>query len=134
MRMSRKCEYSLLVLCELARLHGEGEPVSNSQLAQRFGIPRQFLDQIMNFLKKSGYVQSTRGAGGGYRLAKEPETVSLADIVRLVDGPIAPVASVSEYFYAHTPIEQSEKLLACFQDIRDYSAKKLESMTLDKLI
>jgi Rrf2 family protein len=87
----------------------------------------------MNMLKKSGYVVSSRGVTGGYRLSKPPSGINLAEIIRLIDGPIAPIASVSQYFYQHTPSEQNDKLLACFKDIRDYAAAKLEELTLDKL-
>ena len=88
----------------------------------------------MLHLKSSGYVKSVRGANGGYKLAKEPCDITLAETIRLFDGALAPVESVSVYFYEHTPIEQNKKLLGVFKDIRDYVANKLENTTYANLM
>ncbi len=132
MKLSRKCEYALLTLIELSRVHKQTIPAA--AIAEKNNIPRKFLDQILGQLRKEGFVESLRGSAGGYRLGRSPRDISLAEIIRLIDGPIAPIASVSTYFYQHTPSEQNSKLLSCFQDIRDYTARKLESITLDQFI
>jgi DNA-binding IscR family transcriptional regulator len=75
-------------------------------------------------------VRSTQGQRGGYRLAKPAGKVTLAEVVRLLDGPIAPTDSVSRYFYASTPIERERTLVRLFKEIRDMIARKLETTTL----
>jgi Rrf2 family cysteine metabolism transcriptional repressor len=79
-------------------------------------------------------VHSRRGAQGGFRLAKEPSEISMAEIIRLLDGALAPVESVSKYFYEPTPISRSKALLNVFGAIRDFVADKLEQTTFADLI
>ncbi|NLF31517.1 MAG: Rrf2 family transcriptional regulator [Planctomycetes bacterium] len=132
MRLSRKSEYSCLALIHLSRQAGAGL-VKLDAIASAEGIPREYLVQLMHTLKRAGYIQAARGASGGYRLAKRPEQITLAEIIRLMDGPLAPVDSVSRYFYSHTPIESCPGLVDVFRDIRDYIAAKLESTTFADL-
>jgi Rrf2 family protein len=133
MRLSRKSEYALLALLDLANNYGKA-PAKIMEVSQRNEIPKKYLEQIFLQLKGAGYVRSIRGAKGGYELAKPPEKITLAEVIRLIDGPLASVGSASLYFFEHTPIEQNEKLLQVFKDIRDIVAAKLESKTLDQLI
>jgi Rrf2 family cysteine metabolism transcriptional repressor len=133
MRLTRKGEYALLALIDLAQ-HWESGLTKIEETAQRQNIPKKYLEQILLVLKMSGYVKSIRGAGGGYQLAKPPRQIFLAEIIRLIDGPLAPVESVSQYFYGHSPVEQAPKLLAVFRDIRDYAAQKLERVSIADLI
>jgi Rrf2 family cysteine metabolism transcriptional repressor len=132
-KLSKKSEYALLALVDLAEQWQAGL-VKIEETARRKNIPRKYLEQILLTLKTSGYVKSIRGASGGYQLAKPPREIFLAQIIRLIDGPLAPVESVSRYFYSHSPIEQVPKLLAVFQDIRDYMAQKLERISIADLI
>ncbi len=134
MRLSRKSEYACLALIDLASRHPEGGYSKIREVAERQGIPRGFLVQILLRLKNAGYVRSARGAAGGYQLAKPPGEITVAEVVRLMDGALAPVGSVSRFFYDHTPIEKSPKLLALFTEIRNHVAKKLETTTLRDLI
>ena len=134
MRLSRRSEYACLALIELASHYREGGYVKIRQIAETQGIPREFLVQILLRLKGAGYVRSARGASGGYQLAKPPEEVSVAEIVRLLDGALAPVGSVSRFFYDSTPIEKSPKLMALFTEIRNHVARKLEKTTLKQLL
>lgn len=85
-------------------------------------------------LKNSGYVESIRGANGGYKLIKEPSQITLAEIIRLIDGPLAPVGSVSKYFYEATPIEQSKKMMGVLRNIRDYISDIMETTTFADLV
>ena len=94
----------------------------------------RFLEQILNILKHSRYVSSLKGQKGGYRLAKPPSKITLAEIVRLIDGALAPTLSVSQYFYGHTPIEKEEKVISIFRKIRDFASDLLEKSTLQDLI
>jgi Rrf2 family cysteine metabolism transcriptional repressor len=132
-KLTKKSEYALLALIDLAEQWQEGL-VRIEETARRKNIPKKYLEQILLTMKTSGYVKSIRGANGGYQLAKPPERIFLAEIIRLLDGPLAPVESASQYFYGHTPVEQSPKLLAIFRDIRDYVAQKLERISIADLI
>ena len=116
----------------LAKRHGNGV-VPMSKIAEDNAIPRKFLEQILLSLKRVGYVRSRMGPGGGYELAREPSSISVAEIIRFIDGAIAPVEAVSVHFHAETPIARSPGLVGLFRDIRDYAAAKLESTTFGDL-
>ena len=88
----------------------------------------------MMTLKRAGIVRSIKGKSGGYLMARAPEKICLAEIIRLFDGAIAPTKSVSENFYAESPIEREPKLLATFREIRDLLAIKLEQANLSQMI
>lgn len=128
MRLSKKSEYACLALIDLSQHYDEGF-IRTADISKRKDIPRNYLGQILFLLKGSGYVRSGRGTGGGYRLARPPAKISVAEVVRLMDGAIAPVESASRYFYEHTPIERAPKLLRVLKEIRDHIAKKLETTT-----
>lgn len=133
MKLSRKSEYACLALIDLARTYDDGL-LTIGELAERNNIPKKYLEQILLLLKGAGYVRSVRGIGGGYKLAQAPGEISIAEVIRLIDGPLAPIGSVSEYFYECTPTEQNDKLLALFKDVRDYTADLLEKTTFKDLI
>lgn len=133
MKLSKKSEYACLALIELAKNYNTGL-VTINDLSEKNNIPKKYLEQILLLLKSARFVQSVRGTSGGYKLSKSPDSISVAEIVRLIDGPLAPVESVSHYFYAHTPIEQNKKLLNIFADIRNYISDKLENTTFRDLI
>jgi Rrf2 family cysteine metabolism transcriptional repressor len=94
MKLSTKGEYGLLALVDLA-VHDQGGPVQVAQIAERQGIPKQYLDQLMVLLKRAGLVASSRGRQGGYRLAKPAERITLLDAVRILEGPLASKSFVS---------------------------------------
>jgi Rrf2 family cysteine metabolism transcriptional repressor len=133
MRLSRKSEYAFLAMIDLTE-HFKDGPVKTADICARKAIPRKYLEQILLQLKGAGFVRSVRGPAGGYRLARAPGRITLAELIRQMDGAIAPVYSVSKYFYEHTPVESNRKLLGVLRDIRDYAAKKLEQTTLADLI
>jgi len=81
-------------------------------------------------LKRAHFLYSAKGQHGGYVLAKEPDQITLAEVIRLFDGALAPTDSVSENFYESTPIEKEKKLTGVFRDIRDYTSQKLEKTTI----
>ena len=132
MKLSSRSEYALLALIDLAE-HGSAGPVRMEDIAGRQRIPRKYLEQILLTLKKAGYLDSRKGKGGGYALARDARRITLAEIVRLMDGPIASVRSASKYFYAHTPIERNAALTRFFREIRDMVAKRMEATTLASL-
>jgi Rrf2 family transcriptional regulator, cysteine metabolism repressor len=128
-----KSEYACLAIIDLAENYEQGL-VKCDEIATRKKLPKKFLDQILFILRNAGYIKSKRGINGGYRLAKDPADITLAEIIRIMDGPLAPVHSVSTYFYEKTPIEQNKKLLKLLKDVRDYVASKMENTTFADLI
>ena len=90
MRVSAKTDYALRALVELAA-SGDDGPVKGERLATSQGIPLRFLENILLQLRHAGLVESRRGADGGYRLARAADEVTLADVIRAIDGPLAGV-------------------------------------------
>jgi len=129
MKLTSRSEYALLALVYLSRDESEGY-VSVETIALAQGIPPKFLEQILLALKRARYVRSSKGQRGGYRLAKRADKITLAEIIRLLDGALAPTQSVSVYFYEATPIEKEKNLVRVFKELRDYIAEKLEQTTL----
>lgn len=90
MRVSAKSDYAVRAAAELAAAE-PGRPVKAEALASAQGIPANFLENILGSLRNAGIIRSQRGAEGGYLLARDPATVTLADVIRAVDGPLAAV-------------------------------------------
>lgn len=90
MKISTRGEYGLLAIVDLA-LQPEGTAVQAVQIAERQGIPKQYLDQLMLILRKSGLVESVRGRQGGYKLAKPAATITLLDVIVALEGPLTNV-------------------------------------------
>ncbi len=95
MSVSSKCYYAIRAVYALAE-HNSQEPLKIAEIAEREKIPIRFLEVILSQLKGGGFVQSRRGAEGGYRLAKPAESITVGAIMRYVDGPIAPIDCVSQ--------------------------------------
>src|SRR5262245_32847592 len=91
MLFSAKAEYACVAMLELAARHADPRPVRLADIANKHGISDRFLVQILLDLKRAGLVDSTRGAAGGYALARDPGDISLYDILRVVDPPERPV-------------------------------------------
>jgi Rrf2 family cysteine metabolism transcriptional repressor len=129
MKLTTRSEYALLALVHLSR-QSPGVYLSAGDIASAQRIPRRFLEQILATLKQARVVKSQKGQRGGYTLAKAPEAITLAEIVRLLGGALAPTDSVSRHFYEPTPIEGERLLLEVFRDIRDHASKTLERTSL----
>ena len=129
MRLTTRSEYALLALIFLAR-NDSGKYISAKSIAEAQGIPIAFLEQILLALKRAKFVLSLKGQRGGFRLARSADKITIADVIRLFEGALAPTQSASEYFYESTPIEREPKMLNVFKDIRDYIAKKMEETTI----
>jgi Rrf2 family protein len=97
--LSRKGRYALRALYALAGA-AEGQPMLIADLAAQENIPRKFLEAILLELKNAGILRSKKGKGGGYVLAKNPAEIVLGDVIRIIDGPVAPIPCVSERAYA----------------------------------
>ena len=94
MKLSTKGRYGLRALIDLAQ-YSENEPVSITNISDRQGISERYLEQLMSMLKKAGLVKSIRGAGGGYLLTRTPEEYTVGEILRQLEGNLAPVSCVS---------------------------------------
>jgi Rrf2 family protein len=129
MKLTARSEYALLALVFLAR-QKKDEYITIESIAKAQGIPAKFLEQLMLAMKRAHFLHSVKGQHGGYTLAKEPNEISLAEVIRLFDGALAPTESVSLNFYESTPIEKEKKLTRVFKDIRDYVSQKLEKTTI----
>ena len=92
---STRGEYGVRMMVELARHHGAG-PISLADLADHEALPRPYLEQLVVSLREAGLVQSTRGAHGGYELSREPDQIKMGEVLRALEGPIAPMVCASE--------------------------------------
>lgn len=97
--ISRKAKYALRALIALAR-SGEDSTLVISRIAAEQQIPRKFLEQILLQLKQNGILASRRGKAGGYLLAKTADSVTFGEVLRLIDGPVAPLPCLSRIAYA----------------------------------
>jgi Rrf2 family transcriptional regulator, cysteine metabolism repressor len=96
-KLSKKSEYGLRALIELTQNYGV--PITRQQIGERQNVPVLFLEHILLRLKHAGLVASTRGVQGGYTLIKPPSKVTLGSVIRILDGPLAPIACVSKTAY-----------------------------------
>jgi len=136
MKLSVKGEYGLRALLVLARDYKNDESVVPIQeVSKRQNIPKRFLEQILNDLRTAGIVESRRGMAGGYRLRRSPRHITLAEIIRLLEGPLAPVSCVSEKFYekCSCPDESRCAVRSVMKEVRDAIVDVLEGVTLADL-
>ena len=121
--ISRQAKYALRALFALSRLN-EGGSMLIAEIAREQNIPKKFLEQILLVLKRRGLVQSRRGAKGGYALLKPAANITFADVLRIIDGPIAPLPCLSIIAYARCQDCVTED--AC--EIRRVFARAVEPM------
>ena len=135
MRFSKKSEYALRALIELTEKYGQ-TVVPRSQLAEAQRIPIGFLEGILLTLKHAGIVSSQRGVEGGFRLVKSPENIALGQVIRTLDGPLAPIGCVSKMAYrkcddcpyAERPICPIQNVML---EVRNAIANILDHYTLE---
>jgi Rrf2 family protein len=134
MKLSLRGEYALRALLVLG-LNFDEPLVRIQKISDQQNIPKRFLEQILNDLKSAGLVRSKRGMAGGYRLARRPEQISLAEVVRHVEGALAPVSCVSERFYekCSCPDESRCAVRSVMKEIRDAIVRVAERVTLADL-
>ena len=127
-----KAKYGLRALIYLGEHEGEG-PVLISDLAQRESIPKKFLELILLDLKNHGILQSKKGKGGGYLLGRKPQAIKIGRVIRLLDGPLAPLPCVSQTAYVACGECEDEKtcgIRLLMKDVRDAIANILDNTTL----
>lgn len=129
MNLSAKTEYACIAMLELACQYAGQKPVRLRSIAQRHGIPARFLVQILLQLKAAGLVQSTRGAAGGYRLARDPAQVTLRDVTQILDGQPATITSKAE-----NTTSISTTLIDIFNHFRSQQTEMLQTITLAELM
>jgi Rrf2 family cysteine metabolism transcriptional repressor len=134
MRLSLRGEYAVRALLVLG-LNYEQPVVRIQTISDQQNIPKRFLEQILNDLKSGGMVQSKRGVGGGYRLARPPEQITLASVVRHIEGALAPVSCVSEKFYekCSCPDESRCAIRSVMKEVRDAIVEIVERVTIAEL-
>lgn len=133
MRLTTKSEYSLLALIYIAR-HAKNGYVKVEDICSEYDISKKYLEHLLMILRQNRFLRTKRGAGGGYALARPASKINIAQIIRLMDGALAPTESVSMYFFSETPLMREKKVMVVFKDIRDYAAKKLERLKLSHLV
>lgn len=131
MRISAKADYAVRAAAELAAAQPEGKPVKGEHLARVQGIPQNFLENILTELRRSGIVRTRRGADGGYLLARPSDEISVADVLRAVEGPLAAVQGTrpEDLEYSGAAARLPEVWIALRSSLRDV----LEHVTLDQL-
>ena len=136
MKLSVRGEYALRALIVLGLDYIEGDSVVRIQeISTRQNIPKRFLEQILNDLKSAGMLESKRGIAGGYRLKRDPENITLAEVIRHIEGPLAPVRCVSERFYekCSCPNEDKCAIRSVMKEVRDAIVKILEDVTVAQM-
>ena len=130
--LSNKAKYALRALFALSEKYNEG-PTLISDLAEQEGIPKKFLELILLELKNHGILQSKKGKGGGYFLGRTPDLIRLGQVIRILDGPLAPLPCVSQTAYRRC--DECDDELTCgirivMKEVRDATAKVLDRTTL----
>jgi Rrf2 family protein len=133
--LSKRSKYAIKALLALAE-HERGEPVRIADLALEEQIPPKFLELILLGLKNQGILRSRKGKGGGYLLARDPADIYLGQIVRMFDGPLAPVPCASQTAYvacADCPDEAVCGVHLAMKAVRDATAKVLDGTSIASL-
>src|SRR5215475_7347695 len=133
MKISQKGLYTLQALTMLARCHRQGA-IKIRDIAYQEVLPEKFLELILLELKNARMVESVRGAKGGYQLRRDPADIAMSEIIRLVDGPLAPFADAEQLRELIERDLEHRSLYKVFLDVRDAAARILDSTTLADLI
>jgi len=133
--LSKKSKYAIKALLALAEHEGE-EPFRIADVAAQENIPLKFLEAILLTLRNQGLLHSRKGKGGGYSLARDPKTIYLGQIVRMFDGPLAPVPCASQTAYRRCTDCQDEVTCGvrlAMKDVRDATARILDHTSIASL-
>lgn len=134
--LSKRSKYAIKAMLALARHRGD-DAVRIADLAKAEQIPKKFLEGILLTLRNSGLLQSRKGQQGGYSLARPPEEIFVGQIVRLLDGPLAPIACASETAYVRCtdcPDEARCGVRIAMRAVRDATAEILDHTSLHQLL
>jgi Rrf2 family protein len=129
MKISTKGDYATRALQDLAMHYAEG-PIPIEAIAQRQVLPARYLEQLLLMLKRAGFLASKRGVNGGYYLLKPPREITLGQILRAVDGPIAPIFCVDEIPQEHCAQQNVCALRDVWAEVRDAVSAIVDHTTL----
>jgi Rrf2 family cysteine metabolism transcriptional repressor len=133
LKISQKGLYALQAMMTLARRHEQGA-IKIREIAAESNLPEKFLELILLEMKNARIVDSVRGARGGYRLRRDPAQIPLSDIIRLIDGPLAPLGDAEQLRGLIAKDADHRALYEVFLAVRDAAAKILENTTIADLI
>ncbi|WP_434617240.1 RrF2 family transcriptional regulator [Tabrizicola sp. M-4] len=137
--ITQKMKYALKALLVLADEAAEGRPeaLTIEEIARRSGTPKRFLEHILLEIRNAGVIASTRGRSGGYSLIKKPSEVSLSELLRMIDGPIAPLPCLSRRAYQRCEDCSDEatcRIRRVFADVFWSYLLIIESLTLEDML
>jgi len=133
MKISQKGLYALQAMMMLARRYNQGA-IRIRDIAYEEDLPEKFLELILLELKNARMVESARGAKGGYQLRRRPDEIRLSEIIRLIDGPLAPFGDAEQLRSLIDRDAEHRALYQIFLDVRDAAAKILENTTLADIV
>lgn len=130
--ISNKCKYAIRALQYLAIHMDEDRAIMSSEIAEKNNIPKKFLEAILHELKNNQFLASKRGSSGGYKLIKDPNKITLTEVMRIIDGPIAllPCVSLNYYQSCDGCEEQSCSIKGVFEEVRDRTLDVLNNTTI----
>ncbi|MFT4415496.1 RrF2 family transcriptional regulator [Fredinandcohnia humi] len=132
MKISSRGEYALRALICLGG--NDTKVTSIAEISEKTLVPINYLEQLLLQLKRNGYVQSKRGVNGGYKLSREPEEINIGEVIRNLEGPLAPMGCVSITSYESCPLEGTCLLKPLWALVRDTVAELLDNTTLKDLL
>ncbi|MEC1756079.1 RrF2 family transcriptional regulator [Schinkia azotoformans] len=132
MKISSRGEYALRALIYLGTKNNE--VITIEEISDKTLVPVNYLEQILLQLKRNGYVQSRRGVNGGYKLSRSPDEINIGEVIRNLEGPLAPMGCVSITSYESCPIEAGCLLKPLWALVRDTVANLLDHTTLNDLL
>jgi Rrf2 family protein len=133
MLVSQKCQYGLRAVFELARHYG-GQPVKIGDIAQAQASPPRFLEIILGQLKQAGFVDSKRGAEGGYSLVRPPWELSVGELIRFVEGPLGPVVCVAAGSREQCPLRGRCVFMPMWKKAQKAIAEVYDGTTFQNLV
>ena len=133
MVVTQKCQYALRAIFELAGRFGQG-PVKIADIAEAQAIPVRFLEVILSQLKQGGFVASQRGNEGGYQLVRQPEGLTVGEVMRFVQGPLGPVDCLSDDPAQKCPLRGQCAFLSMWQEVREVTENVYDTKTFQGLI
>ncbi len=132
MKISYKGDYALKAILDLAQHYNSA--INLEEIARRQDIPLKFLEQIMLVLRRTGFVLSKRGPKGGYFLARPPKDIYIGEVVRAIDGPIAPISCVADKSRTPCNFESCCALRDVFEEVKNKISAVIDNISFAELV